>query len=151
MDKQIYLTIANRLKNEVPDLKWIDYDWGQLNGERPAVAYPCALIDVAYTDCRNIAEGWETTDQRVNANITLKLIFQPIGDSSMAAVAESRSAALAALDLIDILHAAMQGYNGNGDCKFAALQRRRATSMSRSDKHKIYVLVYDTTFISTVG
>ena len=146
MDKQIYLSISARLNSLVPDLKWIDYDWGQLNDERPSVAYPCALIDIAFPDCRNLAEGTGVVEQRVNASITIKLAFEPLGASQVTAPEESRMTALKPLDTIAVLHTALQGWNGDGT--FGGLARRRAGAIPRRDKLKVYNIVYETTFIN---
>lgn len=145
MDKQIYLAISERLSAMVPELNWIDYDWGQLNDERPAVAFPCVLIDIAYPDCKNLAEGAGATEQMVNAAVTIKLAFQPLGDSQVNAPDSSRMAALKPLDTIDSLHKALQGWNDGGT--FAGLSRRRGGSVPRRDRLKVYNLVYETTFI----
>lgn len=49
MNKEIFIAVCDRLKTEVPGLRWIDAEEGQLNtGERPAVAFPCCLIDISY-------------------------------------------------------------------------------------------------------
>jgi len=146
MDKQIYLSVSARLHALVPDLKWIDYDWGQLNEELPAVAYPCALIDIAYPDCKNLSEGTGAVEQMVNATITIKMAFKPLGDSQITAPEERRANALKPLDTIASLHAALQGWNGDGT--FAGLARRRGASIPRRDKLKVYNIVYETTFIN---
>ena len=146
MDKQIYLSISNRLNTLVPDLKWIDYDWGQLNEERPAVAFPCALIDIAFPDCKNLAEGAGAVEQMVNASITIKLAFQPLGDSQVSAPDDTRAKALKPLDTIASLHTALQGWNGDGT--FAGLARRRGSPTPGHNKLKIFNLVYETTFIN---
>lgn len=37
MNKEIFIAVCDRLKTEVPQLRWIDAEEGQLNtGERPA-------------------------------------------------------------------------------------------------------------------
>jgi hypothetical protein len=146
MDKQIYLAISSRLKSLVPDLNWIDYDWGQLNDERPAVAFPCALIDIAYTDCKNLAEE-SLVEQMVSGSITLKLAFQPQGESQVTAPNASRDAALKPLDTIASVHSALQGWNGNG--MFRGLSRKKGSGSPRKDKLKVYNLVYETNFINT--
>ena len=44
MDKEFFIAICDHLEKEVPELRWIDAEEGQLNnGERPAVAFPCCL------------------------------------------------------------------------------------------------------------
>ena len=147
MDKQIYFSISARLHTQVADLKWIDYDWGQLNDEQPAVAYPCALIDIAYSDCKNLAAQAGDLDQMVTATITIKLAFKPSGNSQVTAPATDRVVALAPLDTINDLHTALQGWNGNNT--FGPLSRRRAMATPRRDKLKVYTIVYETTFINT--
>lgn len=146
MDKQIYLAISAKLKTEVADLKWIDYDWGQLNEDRPPVAFPCALIDIAFTDCKTLGEGSGATEQMVTAAVTIKLVYQPAGESHTAAIASSREAALKPLDTNDAVHKALQGWNGGGI--FSGLSRRRAVPAPRRDKLKVYNITYETTFIN---
>jgi len=146
MDKQIYLTISARLNTEVADLKWIDYDWGQLNDERPAIAYPCALIDIAWSDCKNLAEGIGALEQMVTVVITVKLAFQPLGESQVTAPDEARANALKPLDTIASLHSALQGWNGGGI--MAGLARRRGAAIPRRDRLKVYNLIYETRVIN---
>lgn len=146
MDKQIYLAISDRLNTLVPDLKWIDYDWGQLNEDLPAVAFPCALIDIAFPDCKNLAEGSDAVEQMVNASITIKMAFKPLGESQVTAPDDSRANALKPLDTIASLHTALQGWNVNGTV--SGLARRRGSAQPRRDKLKVYNLVYETTFIN---
>lgn len=49
MNKDIFVSLCDRLEKEVPSLRWIDEDLGQLNvgnSTRPAVDFPCCLIDI---------------------------------------------------------------------------------------------------------
>ena len=146
MDKQIFLAVSARLADSVKDLKWIDYDWGQLNEERPPVAFPCALIDIAFTECKNLAEGQGAKEQMVNATITIKLAFQPLGESQVTAPDDSRTNALKPLDTISSLHTTLQGWNGSGI--MSGLSRRRGAAIPRRDKLKVYNIVYETRFIN---
>lgn len=58
MNKEIFIAVCDRLKTEVPGLRWIDAEEGQLNtGERPAVAFPCCLIDISYPSCETHMGG----------------------------------------------------------------------------------------------
>lgn len=148
MDKEIYLAVANRLKTEVPELKWIEWDYGQLNDEQPAISYPAALVDVSYDDCRNIEEGEAATTQRVNATVAIKLVFKPQGSSFINATAEAMQQALAPLDTVEAVHAALQGWRAPG--QFAGLARRRGAATPRRDKLKVYTVTYATTFINSI-
>ena len=148
MDKQIYLSISERIHQEVPDFKWIDYDWGQLNGqERPPVAFPCILIDIAFTDCKTLGEGPGATEQLVTASISLKLAFEVLVGSQVSVDGDKRAIALKPLDTIEMLHASLQGWNGEGI--FAALSRKRGNAIPPRNNLKIYNIVYETRFINT--
>ena len=74
MNNEIFVALCDRLEKEAPSLRWIDEDLGQLNvgnSTRPAVDFPCCLIDIHYSDCRDLTD----TEQLVKLNITLKLAF----------------------------------------------------------------------------
>lgn len=148
MDKEIYLAVANRLKSQVPELKWIDWDYGQLNDEQPPINYPAALIDIGYDDCRNIEEGEAATTQRVSATISVKLIFKPAGNSFIGAAADNIMAALAPLDTVQAVHAALQGWKEPG--VFAGLARSRGNSQPNRTKLKVYLVRYQTAFINSL-
>lgn len=80
MNKDIFVSLCDRLEKEVPSLRWIDEDLGQLNvgnSTRPAVDFPCCLIDIEYSGCRDLTD----LCQLVDLKITLKLAFPYQGES----------------------------------------------------------------------
>lgn len=147
MDKQIYLFISDRLKQRVPDLAWIDYDWGQLNQERPPVQFPCALIDIAFNECKDMAAEAGNNEQMVTATVALKLAFEPVAGSQVSAPDEVREFALKPLDTIEKVHVALQGWNGNGI--FLGLSRKRSAAAPTRSSLKVYNVSYETRFINT--
>ena len=44
--KTILLAVQQRLADQVPELAYIDKNWGQLDYEAPPVKWPCALLDI---------------------------------------------------------------------------------------------------------
>ena len=79
MNKEIFIAVCDRLKTEVPGLRWIDAEEGQLNtGERPAVAFPCCLIDISYPSCETHMGG----RQKIKAQIQLRVAFQAGGSTN---------------------------------------------------------------------
>ena len=44
--KTILLAVQQRLAERVPELAYIDKNWGQLDYEAPPVKWPCALLDI---------------------------------------------------------------------------------------------------------
>ena len=57
MNKEIFTALCEHIKKNVPEIRWIDFDTGQLNiaSERPPVDWPCCLIDISYPSCRDLA------------------------------------------------------------------------------------------------
>lgn len=142
MNKQIFTAICDQLEAEVPELKWIDWDEGQLNvsvDQRPALAFPCCLIDIQYTDCRDTNE----TEQIVSASIVLKLAFMKSGETNNKAPQLVRSRALEVFNVIDKVHDKLQGWTG--DELFSPMSRKRANGQNRGGI-KIYTVTYSTTF-----
>lgn len=78
MDKLIE-AIQDRLEAKVPELQYIDEDWGQMDEyERPPVKYPCALIEVQDADYTDDGE----LRQRGLVMVTIKLYFMRLSNTS---------------------------------------------------------------------
>jgi hypothetical protein len=73
--KSIYNAIIAQLKSEIPAIKWIDLDEGQLNyhTERPNVAFPAVLISVDITHCTDILD----TVQHCEARVSIRIVQNP--------------------------------------------------------------------------
>lgn len=142
MNKQIFLDIANRLEDKVATLRWIDWDSGQidLQTQRPAVAFPACLIDMAYPEIMNTGRYKQT----VTANITLRLVFMPQGDTHHKSTV--RDDALEVFDVIETIHDALQGW---GNTALSDLERISAQAERRRDGLKVYRVVYQTSFTET--
>lgn len=50
MKKEILKTVMERIREKVPELRWVDADEGQLDFQdsRPPVAFPCCLVELSY-------------------------------------------------------------------------------------------------------
>lgn len=75
--KQMVQNIQDRLVQNVPALKYVDQDWGQMDfGSEHPVKYPCALIDVQSADYTNdgnfIQRGVVTVVIRLFSNSSQK-------------------------------------------------------------------------------
>jgi hypothetical protein len=138
--KTLFTSISARLKDQVTDLRWIDLDTGQLEHYegRPAVAFPCALLDIEYPQCEDL----DTTSQHVNVSITIRLAFEPMGETNSAAPSPTRTRALSILDTVEALHDALQGW---GTTEFSELSRASVRTEKRDDPLKVYNLIYTTT------
>ena len=133
MNKDIFVSLCDRLEKEVPSLRWIDEDLGQLNvgnSTRPAVDFPCCLIDIEYSGCRDLTD----LCQLVDLKITLKLAFPYQGESYNKAPEKVREKALDRYAVISEVHDCLQG------------SRRSGRPSVMAGGIKTYTLVYGTTF-----
>jgi hypothetical protein len=140
--KDIYLKTVARLKT-VPALRWIDMEDGQLEffELKPAVAFPCALIDVEYPKCEDIDE--DGTLQMVNARITIRLAFEPIGQTNSAAPTAIQTKALSRYDTVNACFTALQGWS---DDEVSGFSRKSQTTEKRDDNLKVIRQVWETAF-----
>ena len=57
MKKEILKTVMERIREKVPELRWVDADEGQLDFQdsRPPVAFPCCLVELSYPGAENMS------------------------------------------------------------------------------------------------
>lgn len=141
MNKELFIALQDRLKEQVPALRWVDAEMGQLNVvPRPPVAFPCCLVDMRYLQCRSLTAG----AQRVAAQFTLRVAFQGCGATSSEAPAPVRDRALEHLDVLERIHTALQWWNFGR--RINPMQRASVVPERRSDGLRVYAMVYDTEF-----
>ena len=106
---QLIIDICDHLKASVPELKWIDQDFGQLElfDDRPAVAFPCALIDFQSANYSNLAE----LAQQGDLTVLVRLGFTPFSSSHAAAPLSVRKKALEYYQIEQKVYIALQGWS----------------------------------------
>ena len=127
MNKDIFVSLCDRLEKEVPSLRWIDEDLGQLN-------------DIEYSGCRDLTD----LCQLVDLKITLKLAFPYQGESYSKAPEKVREKALDRYAVVSEVHDCLQGWTA--DEIFSPLSRRSGRPSVMAGGIKTYTLVYGTTF-----
>jgi hypothetical protein len=140
--KTIYTAIIARLKAQVPALKWIDLDRGQLDArsDRPQVAFPAALIGIAIKATGNITD----TIQECEATITVRLAFDnPAGRTSAQAPDDKRLLSLELYEVIADVYAALQGY---GTTNFDSLTRTLQAKENSPNGYFQYRIEFKTVF-----
>jgi len=144
--EEIYTAIMARLKEEVKELKWIDLDEGQLEyyTERPSVAFPCALIDVAISQCKDLYPG----TQLCNAQVGI-LIAQDIPTSRTSSVAANRvrTAAMERYRLVEKVYECLQSWESG---LFNPLSRTAQKKESRKDGIFVVRIDFTTRFKQTI-
>ena len=99
-----------RLTEQVPELRWIDQDFGQLeiDGQRPAVAFPCALIDFPGSQFSQLQQNVELAD---NCAINVRVGHDPYSNSNQLTPIDSREKALKYYELENKVYVALKGWN----------------------------------------
>ena len=147
--EQIYLAIMAQLKQEAPELKWIDLDEGQLEyyTERPALSFPCVLIDIALTECRDLYPG----AQLCNATVGIR-IAQNIATSRTNSVATetTRKTAIERYQLVEKIHKSLSGSYFKPSC-FNPLSRTSQQKEKRDDGLFVIRIDFQTQFKETLN
>jgi hypothetical protein len=105
---QLFLALSNHIKANVPEIKWIDQDFGQLEQfeYRPAVNFPCVLIDFPMANYSNNSE----LSQSADITVQLRMGFAPFSQSSTVAPTNSREKALEYYQIEQKIYEAVQGF-----------------------------------------
>lgn len=106
--------IFKQLRTEVPELRFIDINLGQLQLENPPVDWPCALVDVASVDY----QGGDMQSAETVLNVTLG--FLVYGPSNAGAAPELRQQAMQHYAILRQVAEALHGFRPEG---FAPLNR----------------------------
>lgn len=136
--KQLYLKIQELLK-EIPEIKWVDFDLGQMQEEMPSVAFPCVLIDIDFPTTENI----DSHLQHVQANFNISLHTKIIGETNRNAPKRVQEQALSYLDLVDKITAKIQGY---ADTNFYSFERKSIRQTAFVYGVKTTIISFDTSF-----
>lgn len=138
MNKEIVLAAMYRLHEVAPELRWIDIEEGQLyTPERPAVAWPCCLVDMSYDDCETLANG----RQNITARVTLRVAFACQGATALAAPEPVRTQSLSRLDTLQRIHNGLQLWRAGTLTK--PFKRRGVRPERSADGIKVYTMIYE--------
>lgn len=131
---QLFLDLQDRIKTELPEIQWIEQDFGQdaFDKWRPKVAFPAVLIDFPSADYESISgEG-----QMADVTVTLRLLVTPFEQTYEDAPIEVRKSALEFFELEYKLIQAIHGWaplDENEESYTQPLVRKRITSNNRND------------------
>ncbi len=121
----LYLALLERIKVEVPDIRHIDQNLGQLDDyvKRPELLFPCVLIDFENWNFSNLGEYGQAGE----GDITIYLGFARHLSSSNLTPDAWRQAALEYYEIEWALHRALHGWEPNEWC--SSLTRTTAQTL----------------------
>ena len=135
--KELYQLIVAELKT-VPAIKWIDFDYGQLENEQIGLKYPCALVKLSANNKDIDEEG----SQEKKWTVQIRLAWEAIGARTSADTPESvLERSLAWSDTATEVYHLFQG-NELGD--FSAFECTSEGQEPRSDGKVVYKYIFST-------
>ena len=143
---QHYLALKDHIVQQVPAIKWVDLDLGQLENyeTRPPVAFPCVLVDYPNAEYKELGTLVEWGD----TSVQLRLGFAPFSSANSAAPLSAQEQALQHYEIEQSLFVALHGwqavYNGNTICEPHI--RTRVATEGRDYAHRVRVILFTTAF-----
>jgi hypothetical protein len=133
--KELLDSILERIAT-IPELKYVDEDWGQLDDyENPPAKFPLALIDLDVSEWNNLGNLSQTAEVRIGVTLcTMRL-----SNSSKAAPATQRQKAFEIFALLDGLQGVLQGWCPTGGNR---MMRRSTTKRDTLRGLKAYRVEY---------
>ncbi|WP_143960242.1 hypothetical protein [Litoribacter populi] len=137
----IYEKVLAKLQ-EIPELRWIDLDKGQLDSyeTRPNVNFPCALISMQLPRCEDLG----AKKQQCTALVTIRLGFDFSGNTSSVTPEAERAKSLAYFDLCEKVYQKLQGWNDENINKFS---RQNFREERRGDNYKVVAIPFSSGFL----
>lgn len=133
----ILLSVQTRLGECVPELAYIDKDWGQLAYEVPSVKWPCALLDVENVNYTQEGGGRQMAD----AQLTITVADMRLTPASLAA--PKREDAYNTIKLLGKIHYALHNFS---TVDYAPLFRTDLKKVIVNSSYECYRLTYQTAF-----
>ena len=133
--------MQERIHTEVPEIAIVDQDRGQLQTKgRPAVQWPCVLIDMGAFEYEHLGENI----QMAEGIVCVLLGFAPNGPTASGTPEEYKEAALGYYELEWKLNKVLHGWSAGEE--FGYLVRVSVTSQRRNDGYRVREIRYRVTF-----
>lgn len=132
MNKEIFIAVCERIKDQLAEIQYTGEDQGQLDlEEQTGLTFPCCLVDMAYPTCKTINRQL----QQIRVQISLKIAFNLPGTAN--AVAEDQTAGR--IDIVQKVHRVLQAWTADG--LFSPMQRVKNLPQTKRGL-KIYECTY---------
>lgn len=143
--KQLLQNIQNRLA-EIPELQYIDEDWGQIDYYSPnmPVKWPCCLIDIQSGQFSNISKDMSKRPRdRQNASFVVKISLanMRLTNTSYLAPKGQKDNAWAIFELVEKVHQKLHGFSPLENC--SKMLRTSFGRTQRDDGVQEYAVMYE--------
>lgn len=135
--KALYLKLIELL-SEIPEIKYVDLNCGQLQEEKPSISYPAVLINM-----NSNSDDIDKLFQINTGNIELTIVCKMLSESNGNAPENVRERALAYLDITERIWKKLQGYSDN---TFDSFTRKSSKEPNLRKGLKTSLQVYETSW-----
>ena len=138
----LYQGVVERLTAQVPAIRYIDQDLGQLENYdvRPPVSWPCCLLDIDEFDFTEM----ENTQNQMGVGLVICRIGLVKYTESNNLVPENiRENALQYFEIEQMVYTALHGWSPDG---FTRLLRRKAKTEKRDDDIRVRIVPFAISF-----
>jgi hypothetical protein len=146
--KDIYLEVSERLGEQVPEIRIIDLDCGQIDAggqHRLPLDFPLALVRISIQRAEDVSR----TEQNHHVQIVVRLAWEAWpGEVSNLTPTRWRGVALSKLDLVEKVTGALQGWGGSF---FDYLSLSSIQPQDRADGLMVYRLTFKASYEWEVG
>jgi hypothetical protein len=132
--------LKNKIKAEVPEIRYINQDLGQLEEPRPPVTYPCVLIDMDEFD---FSEVGNEPKQMADGFVIIRLCLQTSSSSSSLAPDVVFEKSLDFYELEYKLYSVLHSWAPVG---FGKMLRKKASTEKRDDNKRVRLMPFAINF-----
>jgi len=138
----IFTSVLNRIMAKVPEVRFIDQDLGQLENYelRPAVSWPCALLDVEEFTFTEMGNDLQQIGQGI---LSVRIGLVKYSESNNLVPEAVRKNALQYYEVEQKVIEALHGWKSVG---FSRLLRRVSATEKRDDDIRVRVLKFAVSF-----
>jgi hypothetical protein len=147
MDLKTLFTETRSYLKAIPELNWVDADKGQIDRYqvKPAVSFPCALIEVSLPKTQNMNH----TTQQCTGMVMVRIAFNYTGEANGEVDDELLAESLEYLDIIQKVYIGLQAKT-SGVYQYSPLERTGLIpEPPRTDGMKVIRMAFSTTFLDT--
>jgi len=137
----LYESIRAKIKQDLPGVKWIDLDSGQLDNpeQNYPFPFPAVFVDFPNIDWVDAGERMQNGAVQVNVRIAFRIYNQTHSNTQDNAY-DTFGKAMDALAMVTTIHSKMQGFSDG--LTFNRLTRVSTSTEKRSDGLKVLNMIY---------
>lgn len=136
--KKLYLQLLELL-SEVPEIKHVDLNYGQLQEEIPSIGYPAVLINMSSQTIDDVHDKVQV----VSGTMELTVVCKMIGESNGNAPNTAKDSVLKYLELSEKIHRKLQGFEST---EFDSFSRKSNRDVTLRKGLKTAVQIFETSW-----